>query len=77
MNIKDLFCIIGIIMCTIGTVLSLWTILTTKIKKVGTCEQLDNAQESFKKEKTYVIRGCLLIIVGGILQIIGTLISQG
>ena len=74
MDIEKVLCIIGIIMCTIGTVLSLWTILTTKIKRVGTWEQLGNAQESFKKEKTLVVIGCLFIIMGSILQIIGTLI---
>nr|DAY94109.1 MAG TPA: hypothetical protein [Caudoviricetes sp.] len=74
MNIKELLCVVGIFICTVGTIFSLWNILTAKIERVGTCEQLDNTQESFKKEKTYVICGCLLIIVGGILQIIGTLI---
>lgn len=51
MVIEKVLCVVGIIMCMIGTVLSLWTILTTKIKRVGTCEQFDNAQESFKKRK--------------------------
>lgn len=51
MNIKDLLCVVGIFLCTVGTIFSLWNILITKIERVGTCEQLDNTQESFKKKR--------------------------
>lgn len=62
--------IIGIVIVAIGSVLSLWTIITTKTSFVGTCADLDSKSEQFKKEKLLVILGCILIISGSILQII-------
>lgn len=59
----------GIILVAIGSVLSLLTIITTKISFVGTCADLDSKQEQFKKEKVLVIIGCILIIFGSALQV--------
>lgn len=62
--------IIGIVIVAIGSVLSLWTIITTKTSFIGTCTDLDSKPEQFKKEKLLVVLGCILIISGSILQII-------
>lgn len=61
--------IIGIILVAAGSVLSLWTIITTKTSFVGTCGDWDSKPEQFEKEKVLVIIGCVLIIVGSVLQI--------
>lgn len=66
--------IAGILLVMIGTVLSLWTIITTRIDIVGTAGYLDTSSEQFKKEKNFVIAGCILIVVGSISQIISCLI---
>lgn len=57
-----------------GTILSLWSVLSTKIKYYGTVEFHDNQQKEFKKQKNMVIIGTILIVLGSILQVIGTLI---
>lgn len=62
--------VIGIVAIAIGTVLSLWTIITTKTLFVGTCADWDSKPEQFKKEKLLVISGCILIVSGSILQIV-------
>lgn len=67
---KIILNVIGIVIVAMGSVLSLWTIITTKISFVGTCADLDSKPEQFKKEKSLVILGCILIIGGLILQII-------
>ena len=62
--------VIGIVMVAIGSVLSLWTIITTKTSFVGTCADWDSKPEQFKKEKLLVILGCILIVSGSISQIV-------
>lgn len=74
MNITKILCVAGILLCMIGTILSLWSIISTKIELVGSCEQRDHEPEAFKNEKPRVVVGCLLIIAGSILQIIGTVL---
>lgn len=66
--------IIGILSTTIGTVLSLWSILFTKSEYMGTCQQYANINDDFKKQKKWVIFGTALIILGSSLQIISVLI---
>lgn len=66
--------VIGIATVAIGSVLSLWTIITTKTSFVGTCADWDSKPEQFKKEKLLVILGCVLIVSGSILQIISNFI---
>ncbi len=61
---------IGIVAIAIETVLSLWTIITTKTSFVGTCADWDSKLEQFKKGKLLVILGCILIVSGSILQIV-------
>lgn len=66
--------IVGILIVAFGSVLSLWTIITTKTSFVGTCADYDSKPKQFKKEKMLVIVGCILIISGSILQIISNCI---
>lgn len=65
--------VIGIIIVMFGTILSLWSILSTKTADFGTAKYLDNQSEAFKKEKPRVIAGCVMIVIGSIMQIIGAL----
>lgn len=67
------YTVIGIIIVMIGTVLSLWSILSTKTDDYGTVWYWDNQPDAFKKEKPRVIVGCVMIVIGSIMQIIGTL----
>lgn len=69
-----ILCISGIILVMAGTILSLWSVLSTKTKYYGTAECHDNQQKEFKKQKNMVIIGIILIVLGSILQVIGTLI---
>lgn len=62
---------IGIVLVLIGTVFSLWSILGTASKKVGTADYHDNQQDYFKKDKTRVVIGMILIFAGSVSQIIG------
>lgn len=61
--------VMGIILVAFGSVLSLWTIITTKTSFVGTCDDWDSKPKQFKKEKVLVIIGCILIIIGSGFQI--------
>lgn len=63
--------VIGIILVMIGTIFSLWSILTTKEKYYGTCEWIKGWQENFKKDKKKVFKGTILIIAGSVAQIVG------
>lgn len=62
---------IGILLVVFGTIFSLWSILGTKCNNVGTAYYYDHQQESFKKNKTNVVTGTILIIIGSVVQIIG------
>jgi len=62
--------VVGIFVVMTGTILSLWSIITTKTSFVGTCADWDSKSEQFKKEKILVVVGCILIVFGSILQII-------
>ena len=66
--------VIGIILVMAGTILSLWSVLKTKGDEVQTAAYHDHQQENFKKDKKKVIIGTVLIILGSLLQIMGTLI---
>ncbi len=65
---------IGIILVTIGTVSTLWTIMRTNPQSAGTWEALENEHKEFPKEQRIVKIGCGLIILGGIFQIVGQFI---
>ena len=58
----------------IGTIFSLWSILSTKGDYVGTCQWWSDQQNNFKKDKKKVVFGIMLIIIGSVLQIIGLFI---
>ena len=52
------------------TVATLWNVLCTKSKYVGTALWYDKQNETFKETKKEVIIGCFFIILGGVLQCI-------
>lgn len=62
--------VIGIVFVMIGTILSLWSIITTNSNFVGTVASFDGEliQKDFKKQKKQVIIGSLIIIIGSIMQ---------
>lgn len=66
--------VIGIVIVAFGSVLSLWTIITTKTSFVGTCADWDSKPEQLKKEKPLVVLGCIFIVSGSILQILSNFI---
>ena len=72
--ISKLIVIFGIMLVAFGTILSLWTILSTKKKDYGTAGWYDSQPEEFAKEKNRVIKGTILIIFGSLFQIFGTLL---
>lgn len=65
----------GIILVVIGTIFSLWSVLGTKVKEVGTAKKEDRKQEDFKKDKCKVITGIILIFVGSLVQIYGVILQ--
>ena len=67
--------VIGLAVTLIGTIITFMKIFTTQKKTVGTWGSLSNAQNDFIKERKWVYIGLGLIIIGTILQIIGTVIS--
>ena len=62
---------IGITISVIGTVFTLWTVMTTQSKTAGTWGELADRHKQFPKEKRRVIIGCVLIALGGAAQIAG------
>ncbi len=63
-------CIIGIILNTIGTLFTLWTVFATKAASVGTAWELDNRWKKFPMEKRRVVAGFIIIAIGNGLQIL-------
>lgn len=66
--------IVGIILVMIGTILSLWSILSTKSDYVQTMDWYGRQRENFRKDKKKVIMGMILIIIGSIFQIVAMFI---
>ena len=62
---------IGIALATIGTVITLWTILQTNPKSAGTWGELAERHKVFPKEQRRARIGITLIVLGGFLQIVG------
>jgi len=63
--------LIGIIAVAIGTILSLWTVLTTNLKSIGTWGYLEEGMRNdYKKQKRLVIIGIVIILLGSLLQCI-------
>lgn len=71
---SKLIVIIGILLVAIGTIFSLWTILTTSKRDYGTAVWYSRQHIEFAKEKNRVIFGTILILLGSLLQIAGTLL---
>lgn len=70
MTLSNILSLLGILMVTVGTVATLWNVLCTKSKYVGTALWYDKQNETFKETKKEVIIGCFFIILGGVLQCI-------
>lgn len=68
--------IAGIMLSMIGTVFSLWTVITTSCAYKGTYNELANRNRDFRKEKRLVIIGCVLIVLGAFAQIVALLIPS-
>lgn len=67
--------IVGIVIVFLGTAFSLWSIITNDIKRAGSWEGIKERGADAKKEKEKVIIGIVLIFIGSILQIVGTVLS--
>ena len=61
---------VGIALSIVGTVITLWTLLTTKNSEAGTWGELAERQEKFPKEKKKVKIGIAVITIGGSSQIV-------
>lgn len=68
--ISSLSSITGILLSTIGTILTLWTILTTDNKIADTYGELADRHKQFPREKRKAQLGCILIAVDGMFQIV-------
>ncbi len=62
---------IGILVTTIGTILTLWTIIRMDSKLAGTYEELKDRHKTFRKEQIKARVGCVLIAIGCLIQIVG------
>lgn len=62
--------IFGIFFVLVGTVLSLWSILTLNLKTAGTWEEVASRPKKAPKEKRNALIGMAMISVGSGLQII-------
>lgn len=78
--LSGMFIIVGVIISTAGSFLTLWTIIRDGKKKDdyphGTYGWLESLHDSFPKEQKKAKIGCVMIIVGGILQVAGTIVSM-
>ena len=70
--------IIGVAIATVGSFLTLWTIIRDGKKKDsfphGTFGWLANIREEFPKEQKKAIIGCVMIVIGGVLQVAGQVV---
>ncbi len=67
--------LIGIIMVMIGTIFSLFSILTTNSNEIGTYGYMGKKQqEDFKKQKKQVIIGMIIIVIGSGFQVVALFI---
>jgi hypothetical protein len=67
--------VIGLVCSLVGTIITFLKLLTTQKNSVGTWAALYNARTEFVKEQKLVCVGLALIVVGTILQAVGTIIS--
>lgn len=66
---SKVICCIGIILNTLGTLFTLWTIFATDPAYVGTALEHDNRWKESPKEKRRVIFGFVVIAIGNTFQI--------
>lgn len=78
--LSGMLTIAGVIISTSGSFLTLWTIIRDGKKKGdyphGTFGWLEGLHETFPKEQKKAIIGCVMIILGGVLQVAGTIMSM-
>ena len=67
--------IVGIVIVFLGTAFSLWSIITNDTKRAGSWESIKERGEDAKTEKKNVIIGIVLVFIGSVLQIVGTVLS--
>ena len=72
---KSVLLVIGIILNTLGTLLTLWTIFSTKDSFIGTAAEYDSRHERFPTEKQKVIKGFVFIVLGNCLQILSIYVN--
>lgn len=65
---NNFFCLLGIILNTVGTLFTLWTVFSTKSSDVGTAAEHDNRHKTFPVEKRRIIIGFVVIVMGNVLQ---------
>lgn len=72
--IAVLFSISGIVIVCIGSIVSVWSVITTNEKLVGTYDELAKRHELFIEQKKQVKKGLILIGLGSALQIVGLIL---
>lgn len=68
--------IIGLIIALSGTIITFMRIFTTQIENLGTWGAPLNAKNDFIKERRWVYIGLSLIVLGTVLQIVGTVLAE-
>ena len=66
--------IIGIAFTTIGSIVALISIMKTDPKIVGTWGEPEQRRKEAPKDKLRSYVGCVLIVIGGLLQILGQIV---
>ena len=69
------FLIAGIVLTVGGAIATVWSVLCTKGKYVGTADWHDKQTELFEKQKKQVCIGTIFVLAGGVLQVIGTILG--
>ena len=64
----------GIAFTTIGSVVALISIMKTDLQMVGTWGEPEQRRKEAPKEKLRAYIGCILIAIGGLLQILGQIV---
>lgn len=80
--IATIISIIGIASATGGSILTLWTMIHDRKSKdgeevypYGTWGWLGSLADNHPRERRLVRTGCFLIVIGGLLQIIGQIMT--
>ena len=68
------FNILGIAFTTVGSVAAIISIMKTNPKIVGTWGEPEHRRKEAPKDKLRAYVGCVLIVIGGLLQILGQIV---